>query len=41
MVAPAALDNGLAVEVEVEPVRFEEIVVTALDGLLSDTAGVL
>jgi hypothetical protein len=36
MVAPAALDNGLAVEVE--PARFEEIVVTALDGLLSDTA---
>jgi len=36
MVAPAALDNGLVVEVE--PARFEEIVVTALDGLLSATA---
>jgi hypothetical protein len=36
MAAPAALHNGLAVEVEAA--RFEEIVVTALDGLLSGTA---
>jgi hypothetical protein len=36
MAAPAALDNGLAVEVE--DARFEEIVVTTLDGLLSGTA---
>ena len=34
MAAPATLDNGLAVE----PARFEEIVVTAFDGLLSATA---
>ena len=33
---PAALDNGLVVEVE--SARFEEVVVTAPDALLSATA---